>query len=287
MNKVQVEQCMKVIEAFPPLPFCLTKLLEEIENDAASANDIARIISMDQALTANVLRLVNSAYYGYSQKVSDITSAVVVLGVNSIKSLALGLAVMNIFHNSTSDAGKIFYWEHAIGTALASRMLMAKINPRLTEEVFTAGLLHDVGIIVFLLTLEKEYIALYEQSCKNSYDLTKIEKEHIGIDHSHLGATLARKWNFPTDLLNLIRYHHEPESLKTYEPKSLLMKGCVLYMANWISQLQVLDKDMSECKAKKFYQIKSILHISDEVIQNIYHSLDSHIAELKTFFSIN
>ncbi len=286
MNKVQVEQCIKVIEAFPPLPFCLSKLLSEIENDAASANDIARIISMDQALTANVLRLVNSAYYGYSQRISDITGAVVVLGVNSIKSLTLGLAVMNIFHNATTDTGKVFYWEHAIGTALAGRMLMAKINPRLTEEVFTAGLLHDVGIIVFLLTLEKEYIALYEQACKDSYDLSSIEKENIGIDHSHLGATLARKWHFPPDLINLIRYHHEPETLKTYEPKSLLMKGCVLYMANWISKLQVLERDMSECKAKKFYQIKSILHISDDVIDNIYNSLDSHIKELKTFFGL-
>ena len=287
MNKVQVERCVKVIEAFPPLPFCLNKLLSTLENDFASASDIARIISMDQALTANVLRLINSAYYGYSNRVSDITQAVVFLGINAVKSLTLGLAVMNIFHNATEDAGKVFYWEHSIGTALAGRMIMNKINPRLAEEVFTAGLLHDVGKIVFLLSLEKEYVALYEQSCKDSYDLSRIEKENIGIDHSYLGSTLARKWNFPIDLLNLIRYHHEPEILKQYDQKSLLMTGCVLYMANWISKLQVLDRDMSECKSKKYYQIKSIFHIPDDVIENIYSVLCEHIGELKTFFGIS
>lgn len=288
MNKEQVEKCVKVIESFPPLPFCLNKLLAILEDNSSSVNDIAKIIEMDQALTANVLRLINSSYYGYTSRISDISRAIVLLGSNAIKSLALGLAVMNIFYNTgRHDSGKIFYWEHSIGTALAGRMIMSHIHRQLAEETFTAGLLHDVGKMVFLIALDHEYVRLFEETYDKAYDLSDTEKKLIGIDHAYLGESLARKWNFPLPLQRAIRHHHHPELLKQYEPKTLIIEGCVLYMANWISTLQVLDRDISQCPSQKFHQIKTVFSITDETIDSIYSSLGTHIADMKRYFSVS
>lgn len=287
MNKTQIEKCIKLIDGFPPLPFSLNKLLNVIEQESTGATDIAHIIGMDQALTANVLKLVNSAYYGYASRISNISHAVVLLGFDTIKNLSLGLAVMNIISETAkADAGKIFYWEHAIGTAIASRIIMKRVNKSLAEETFTGGLLHDIGKIIFLLSLEEDYIYMYQEALEESFDVSAVEQEKIGIDHARLGASLARKWNFPIELQYILRFHHTPENLKQYSPNTIILNSCAIYLGNWISKLHVFGLEPADCTSQKFHQIKKILDIPDRMIINLHDSLDDHIGELRRFFDM-
>ncbi|MDX9703584.1 MAG: HDOD domain-containing protein [Candidatus Auribacterota bacterium] len=287
MDRYHLEKCIKAIEGFPPLPFSLNKLLCAISNEAVGAPEVAQIIGMDQSLTANVLKLINSSYYGYSARISNISHAVVLLGMDTIKNLAISLSVINVMTKDTfNDPGRIFYWEHAIGTAIAARQLMSDFNKNLAEETFTAGLLHDVGKMVFLISLDDQYVMLFKEALMDTYDISAFEEEYIGIDHARIGASLVRRWNFPIELQYLIRYHHEPEELKKYAMRNILLQSCVVYVANWISKLHVFEMDLSECKCHKFHHIKSILKISDTKIGEVLEFLVPSIDELRHFFGI-
>ncbi len=287
MDKAQLERCIKIIEGFPPLPFSLNKLLTALEDPRVGAPEIAQIIGMDQALTANVLKLINSSYYGYSAGVANISQAVVLLGLRAIKHLAISLSVVSVLNkHNNEDPGRIFYWEHSIGTAIAARILMNGLNKNLAEEAFTAGLLHDVGKIVFLLSLDDEYINLYEEALADTYDMASIEQEYIGVDHARIGASVVRRWNFPIELQYLIRYHHEPQELKKYAMNHILLQSCVVYLANWISKLHVFEMDASRCNSEKYQQIKSILKVSDDRIIEVLELLDPSIDEMRHYFAI-
>jgi putative nucleotidyltransferase with HDIG domain len=286
VSRLSLEECTNVINGLPPLSSALNRLLSALENDMAGANDIARIISFDQALSANILRLVNSAYYGYPNQITSIDHAVVILGFNAIKSLALGLAVVNIFTEKVyKESKKMHFWEHSLGTAVASRLLMSKINKNYSEEAFTAGLLHDIGKMVFLLSFKDDYVKLYDEAKGDSNNMQFLESEAIGADHAKVGTHIAKKWCFPSKLCAMIQYHHTPEKLKDFDQMTVIT-GCIVYMANWVSHMSILGKKVTDCPSEKFFQLKDILKIPDELLNAIHSSLNTHINEIKRFFNM-
>ncbi len=212
-------QVIKVIEStgeIPTLPIVIAKINEVIRNPRTSASDVGNLISQDQVLTAKTLRLVNSAFYGFPRKISNITRAIVILGFQKVKNLALTASVFDAFKKSSETAGWDYlgFWQHSMATAIAAEVLAKRTRTAEVEEAFVCGLIHDLGKLILVQFLKPEYQAVQGYMTQHGGLMVVAEKETLGYHHGLVGEVLAEKWQFPSNLCNVIRMHHSPGSAR-------------------------------------------------------------------------
>jgi len=200
----------------PTMPEVLTKINEVTAGANASADAVAAVVSKDPAVAANMLRIVNSAYYGLPVRVSSIKLAVSVLGFNMTKKVALKAAVFSAFgkrREKIQHFDPLAFWKHAVFTGVAARTLagassvFADMHP---EDAYIAGLLHDIGKIILMEKAAPRYLAMLRKSVQQGRPETEVESEDLGFTHADVGSVLAIKWSLPEDLAIAIRYHHAP-----------------------------------------------------------------------------
>lgn len=229
---------LKIIEGIdklPSLPTVVTKLLGVVNSPETSADDAAALIENDPALTGAVLRLANSAFYGMPRSVSSITSAVVVLGFNTIRSIVLTHAIIKAFPENelASDFNRQRFWSHSIVCAYAGKTLAKTLMPGIMldpESAFCAGILHDIGKLIFEQYAFKEFSLACKYAKKSNVPLIWAENKILGINHAEIGSILADKWALPPDLEKALVYHHNPKSL---EATTNLVN--IVYFANRIA----------------------------------------------------
>ena len=200
----------------PTMPEVLTKINEVTAGPNSSAETVAAVVSKDPAVAANMLRIVNSAYYGLPVRVSSIKLAVSVLGFNMTKKVALKAAVFSAFgkkREKLQQFDPLAFWQHAIYTGVAARTLgqqstmFAESN---AEDLYIAGLLHDIGKIILLERAGPKYLACLRKAGQSGRQQFDVELEDFGFTHADVGSVLAIKWSLPEDLAIAIRYHHAP-----------------------------------------------------------------------------
>ena len=220
------------IEKVPTLPVVVNSILELMENPKTSAEDVNRIIRMDQSLAARILKIVNSAFYGFPRQISTVTQAVVILGFNAVKSLALSASVIQIFGTKSSDGFDVKeFWEHSICTGIMANMVGRRINYPLPEECLIAGILHGIGKLVFDQYLHSLFIQAVKKAKKEKKLLHHAEREVFGTDHCRVGAMLAEKWRLPLQLVEAINYYPNP-GLANYNPTL----AALAHIGNYISR---------------------------------------------------
>lgn len=234
-GRVSIEKKFSNVYQLPTLPEVYSRLRQVLSNPKTSAQEVASIIEQDQALSSKVLKIVNSAFYGFPQRVSTISHATVILGFNEIRNIAFSASVINMF--SQDGEGQLFdykgFWEHALGVAVCARIIAKKVgtafikNP---EEAFIAGLMHDVGKITQEQYMHKEYLPVLELAKENKLSLREAEKEILGFDHQEVGEYLAENWNLPSILSVAIGYHHTPRAFPHEDPSYPMV--CVVHIAN-------------------------------------------------------
>jgi len=203
------------IDELPTLPTVVPKLLNLTESATSDASDITDAISRDPALTSKILKVANSAYYGFPQGIKDLERAVVLLGFNLVKSLALSIGV---FHSlpggkKSSCFSRKELWFHSVAVATVMKELGKRFGQGDNHEyLFIVGLLHDIGMVV----LDQFFSELFEQALEGAHDLKKTEfylaeRKVIGFDHGEVGAMLLERWRFPKVISNPIAIHHQPE----------------------------------------------------------------------------
>jgi putative nucleotidyltransferase with HDIG domain len=203
------------LDKMPSLPTTVGKVIQLAHDINSSAKDILAVIQMDPVLAAKVLKLIHSAFYGMSDKVT-LKQAVVLLGINTIKNLALSSAIVGQMGKSTVKI-KTFdphrYWQHCLATGIASRIICKKLHtdPQEVDEFFVAGLVHDIGKLVLALGIPMIYAKTLHYAKTNSLNGVESELKIIGMDHAEVGCLLARKWSLSEELVDTILYHHEPE----------------------------------------------------------------------------
>jgi len=200
----------------PTMPEVLLKLNDVITNSDASAADVAKVVSKDPAVATNILRIVNSAYYGLQVRVSSVSLAVSVMGFNMTKKVALKAAVFSAFgkrREKIQHFDPLAFWRHAIYTGVTARTLAANaqaftdVHP---EDIYIAGLLHDIGKIILMEKAAPRYLAMLRRAVQEGRPETAVEAEDFGFTHADVGSVLAIKWSLPEDLAIAIRYHHAP-----------------------------------------------------------------------------
>lgn len=224
------------IQDLPAPPAILTRILRETENTDSSAADLERLISTDQALAARVLKVVNSAYYGLSGKVSSLSQAVVILGIQQIRNLALSITSLSMIKASTSRQRELQrrFWLHALGTAFGAQAIGKRrhIGARCVETLYVTGLLHDIGRLFLFTNFTETHIEAAARAKKEGRPLRDIEHEIFGICHAEIGGELGRLWNFPPSIIEGLELHHGPFNADS-DPR-LLALNVADAIAEWI-----------------------------------------------------
>ena len=219
IDELKLKQILSKTKDLPTLPDVVAKVMKAVSNPMATANDLNAIISMDQALTSKVLRLANSAYYGFPQEITNMTQAVTILGFNTIRNLALSVSVHKmLFSGNERDLfSHREFWKHSVATAVAAKMLAQRAGYKSLENAFTAGLMHDIGKNIFDQFMHEEFMEALKVSKNEGIPLRIAEEKLIGMDHAAMGALLAEKWNLPKELREAIAWHHEPKGRESSE----------------------------------------------------------------------
>lgn len=194
----------------PPLPQVASQVLRVSADPDATAEDLRKIIAMDQALTSQILKISNSAMFGMVRGVTTLTQAIMTLGFSTIKSVVIASSAKNLYHRGTVGLQERLIWEHALVSAIASRAFAKSLRfPRL-EEAFIGGLLHDIGKSVMGVKFPERYAALLRSVYNDGGICLDLELETFGFDHAMVGEALVTQWNLAASLQAAVRWHHDP-----------------------------------------------------------------------------
>lgn len=223
---VQKEQILKEaigeISHIATLPEITLKIIELVENPASTAQDLHKLISCDPALCSRVLKVVNSSFYGLPGQIASINRAIVMLGLNAVKNIAIAASLAKLFRGGqlTPYFAARDLWDHSIATAAASKMLADKLGFGLTDEAFLAGLIHDIGFMVEMQYDRNKIIDVLDRVRPDgdgnpTGDMLEAERNIFGVTHQEFGHALCERWKFPKTLASVTRCHHNPQEAPT------------------------------------------------------------------------
>ena len=193
----------------PTLPVVAMQLLEMTNNPDVSLKEIASLIQSDPGLASKVLKTVNSSFYGLPKPCPSIKRAILVLGLKAIKSLVLGFSMVNLTKDMGEAIGLSDFWKHTILAAVGARQIARDISMSEPDEVFSAALMQNIGVLAMLAVNTEVYAPLLAKTGGNHHQLLKLEQEQLGVDHVQVGTAMAEKWRMPTPIVVGIRHHHD------------------------------------------------------------------------------
>ncbi len=222
------DEILAQVKSVPSLPAVVVKLREYLDDPEVNFNDLARVIEVDPGLTANVLQLANSAYFGWHGSISSVRDAISRLGTKRIFQMVLCMSVAPMArrpvkgYDLTSDQ----LWDHSIAVAMCSEQLGYKLQLASAMQAFTAGLLHDLGKVILgtFVEIDDEPIKEIMESDDLSFD--QAERMVLGIDHAEVGAHLMQDWNLPEDVVAATRWHHDPATNDTWHQEMVDLVHC-------------------------------------------------------------
>ncbi len=223
-----LDQLIAKVHDVPTLPSTVLRVMQMIEDPLCSTAELSRVILADPALAAKVLRLANSAYYGFRQKISNIPQAVTLLGFATLKNALLSAAVFDLFRLSTTtglDMGAL--WKHSVAVATASKLVAKRVRYPNSEKAYTAGLMHDIGKIMIARYLPTSMATITKAVRDEQLAMYDAEQRALGLAHPGFGAWVMSRWNLPTPLVEAVEFHHHP----TRAQYSFDLAG-IVYLAN-------------------------------------------------------
>jgi len=209
MNIKSLRRKVENINSLPTIPSTLKQISKIIGDPAISLKKIGEFISNDPALTSKVLKMVNSAFYGFPGRISSASHATVLLGSSVIKGLLVGVSVFELMQNAM-----LGLWQHSLGCAITSRIMAKRKGLKDYDDIYVAGLLHDIGKIILILEFSKEYEKAMSEAELKGITIFETERDHFVTNHAYIGSWLAEKWLFPRNLIEVIKYHHNPHLSK-------------------------------------------------------------------------
>ncbi len=255
------------INTLPTVPGVLKRLSTVIEKPRITIVEISNFISNDPALTTKVLKMVNSAIYGFPGRIASVSHATMLLGLNVIKGLLLGVSVFELMQKTMSGL-----YEHSLACAIASRVIAQKKNLKEPEEVSVAGLLHDIGKVILMLQFSKEYEAAMKEAEEKKISIYDAEKNQFNATHADVGGWLAEKWRFPRNLIEVIEFHHRPALAKNAP-----METAIVHMADLLVRARGFgfagEHFVPEVNAVAY----DLLKLSDQDIKDILREMEDNM----------
>lgn len=215
-----LEQILKRTSDLPVVSAVAQRLLSEVEKPGCSAASVASQLHLDPSLSTKVLRLANSSYYGLTKQVSSIDQAVVILGIRSIRNLALAASSYHWLVRPLRgyNLGPQQLWTHSFGVAVLAKEVAKASRTCDPEVAFTAGLIHDLGMVVLSMWLDNKATALISYSQREKLGFDEVERLVLGFDHATVGAELGSAWGIPEEINQVLRWHHRPREADKASP---------------------------------------------------------------------
>lgn len=216
MRKISLEGLIQQVDDVPVLPNVVYQVMALTEDPHSTIQDLEQVILQDQSLTARILRLANSAYYGYPRKISTLSEAVVLLGFSTMRNIVLAATMNKFLLQEVPGYGlqRGELWRHSQSCAVTAWYIAKKAKMKQADKAYTAALLEDIGKVILSIYMEEAYEEILKRMEEEKRSFLHVEKEILGFHHGEIGAKIAEKWNLPPDLVEVIAYHHEPEQAK-------------------------------------------------------------------------
>jgi HD-like signal output (HDOD) protein len=228
---VRILEVVKKVTTIATLPEVTTQIIKTVEDPKSTASQLHKIVSHDPALVTRIMKVVNSAFYGLPGQIGSIERAIVLLGLNAIKNIAVAASLGQLFRGSALCEGFSAkdLWTHCIAVGVTARDLARQMKMLIADEAFLAGMIHDMGILISL-QLYPEQLREVCEAAKSGEDFCEAERRIIGFDHQQLGMGLAEHWKFPRPCQLVAGYHHQPHNLAD-QSRHLVM---LVYVADTI-----------------------------------------------------
>ncbi|MCD6216397.1 HDOD domain-containing protein [bacterium] len=267
----------------PPLPIVVTRAIQVINDPDSSAKELTDLIIHDQVLAAKILKVANSAYYGLPSKISNLNRAITLIGFDEVKRMIAPILLFNTFKNFQNNEyfSSRDFWIHSLAVADACEILVEKINqPQDAGEARVVGLLHDVGRLVLVGVLQFHFNKVMKK-VSMGVDVLKAEEGILGMDHARIGAKITESWNLPESVVNIIKYHHDPENAGKHS--NLAEVVCMAdYLAN---ELNIKSLVIGETHDVPDYIRDRFIHEEDD-LDIILAKLESEVEKAKTLVAI-
>ncbi|MBL0922159.1 MAG: HDOD domain-containing protein [Phycisphaerales bacterium] len=283
-----IATAIQEINHIATLPEVTLRIVELVEDPSSTAQDLQRMISNDPALCSRILKVVNSAFYGLPGQVASIDRAIVLLGLNAVKNIAVAASLVKLFRGG--ELGQAFsareLWTHSIATATAARQIATTISLGLPDEAFLAGLMHDIGVVVELQYDRQKLLKVVEMlgvdaGGKPRRSMIDAEREVFGADHQAFGEALSRKWKFPHSLSMAAGHHHDPLSLPA-EQRTL---PTVVHIADLIAAESGMGFRLDLVDTKVSDEAMDAIGISAEQVEEILGNLPNALQEVRQLLS--
>ena len=275
MTKLNIEYIVAKVDDMKVLPQIINEIIALTDDPNSTIQDMEKAILQDQVLTTKILRLANSAYYGYARNISTISRAAVLLGFQAIKSLALASTVRTYLSDELKGYSleKNELWTQSQTCAIVSRLIAKKVKYPNPEEAYIAGLLRDIGKTILNQHMEKEYSQVLTRVEENNVSFLDAEREVFGFNHGEIGEKVAEKWNLPESLVDAIGHHHTPE-LSNINP--LLVS--IVHIADAITMMMGVGLGLDGLA----YSLSPLAIETINLDEAQLHDIISHVTDLVT-----
>jgi putative nucleotidyltransferase with HDIG domain len=271
-KRTELKKIIMDTKTLPTLPGVIIKLNALSDNEKSSVQEMAKIVSSDQVLSARILRLANSPSYGF-YRVSTISNAMILLGVNVVKSLALSSSIFEIMEKNS-----VGLWEHSLGVGVAANLIARKLTLPECEEIATAALLHDIGKVIISLKCSEAEKAIRRTICEQDIYTREAERQVLDADHAEIGAWLSKSWFLPDKLSEPIAYHHD-----VIQSENHRIKTSVVHIADVLIKASGFGNS-GDTYVPRIQKIAwDTLKLSEEFLVEIVAEIEDKLVEVKNF----
>ncbi len=262
-----VATAIREISHIATLPEITLKIIQLVEDPASTAQDLNNVIAKDPALCTRILKVVNSAFYGLPGQIGSINRAIVLLGLNAVKNIAIAASLAKLFKGGqlTPAFSARDLWEHSTAVATGTKLLATRMKLGLTDEAFLSGLIHDIGVMVEMQYDRNKLVDVIDRLDGRPGDMLSIEADVFHATHQDFGAALCDKWKFPRSFANVCGFHHRPLELPDDQRMLVIMVAVADRLAAQVEAGFHLDVPSAEIPADWIEELKLTTDEVDEI----------------------
>jgi putative nucleotidyltransferase with HDIG domain len=264
--------------ASPPILYY--QLREKLDDPNSSFEDLAAIIKTDTAMSARLLKIVNSAFYGFDEKVDTLTHALNIIGTEQLTDLALAAIVTSKFKGIPRDLINMeTFWMHSIACGIAARKIAKLMADVEAEKLYLGGMLHDIGSLILFKESPEDARKILERCKETQENLFKVEKEVLGYDHAEVGALLLTEWKLSEGLVEMVKYHHQPAKAGDY-----LKETCVIARADTLVYQMKIGNSGEPGVPELDPKVSEVVSIPDEIINQLQEEIAVQVDDTVRMF---
>ncbi len=274
-----IKSIIKKIDALKPVPQVVNKVMAIDQDPDSSMSDLSKVIVYDTAVTANLLKVANSAYFGMSGKIDSVHQAIVYMGMSQVIDLVMLAAVSEDLKRAQEgyDLDEDELWKNSVSSALIARELAEKKKLTNNNLIFTAALLKDIGKVILSQYVGDSYGKINTLVAEKGFTFREAEKEVIGIDHADLGAVVAETWKFSPKMVEIIRNHHHPdESLESY------LETAIVYMADTLCMMMGIGVGSDGLAYRFHHDVVKRLELTQRDFQEIIAGFGEKLQQVES-----